>query len=247
MVLEAHLRIRHTGCISEKMLNGAEAAQISADRDADILVMHAPDEALVQEFVDYLVKSQDRPPRIVSRTPGSVIVRGRNPPWGVTSTILSHDCTILWPAVWSGGFETYAVVAPDRPTLDRLVRSLERLGPVHIERVSEVAPESLNVSVPLADLTSGLTERQLLVLRRAIEEGYYETPRGTSAEALAKSFGIGRSTLEEHLRKSEQRVLQGFARVLASQPALAKSATRKSGRPKLSETPRPRDPAHGVP
>lgn len=236
MVLEAHLRIRHTGCISEKMVNGAEAAQISADRDADILVMHGPDDAIVQEFIDYIVKSQDKPPRIMSRMPGSVIIRGRNPPWGVVSTILQHDCTILWPAVWTGGFETYAVVAPDRPTLDRLVRALGNIGTVHVDRVSDVAPESLNVSVPLADLTSGLTERQLLVLRRAIESGYYETPRGTSAEALAQSFGIGRSTLEEHLRKSEQRVLQGFARVLATQPALAKSATRKSGRPRHSDS-----------
>lgn len=240
MVLEAHLRIRHVGCISEKMVDGAEAAQISADRDADIIVMHAPDDAAVAAFVDAIVRSQEVPPRIVSRAPGSVIVRGRNPKGGVTSTILAHDGMILWPAVWSGGFETYTVVLPDVATLDRLVAALRKLGTVEVERVSDVAPDCLNVSVPLADLTTGLTERQLLVLRRAIEAGYYETPRATSAEALARSFGIGRSTLEEHLRKSELRVLQGFARVLATQPALARSATRKPGRPRFTEARAPR-------
>lgn len=196
--------------------------------------MHAHDEKLVDAFVEFVRTTQDRPPQIVNRTPNSVIVRGRNPPWGVVSTILAHNCTILWPAVWSGGHESYTVVAPTRQALDGLVQALERIGDVEIERVSDVPTESLNVSVPLADLTAGLTEKQLQVLRRAIEAGYYDAPRRTSSEALARSFGIGRSTLEEHLRKSERRVLEGFARVLAQQPALAKAATRKSGRPKAT-------------
>lgn len=233
-LLEAEVVVRHEGCaVAECLTDGASAAQVSADRDADIIVMHGTGEAQVQRFYESLVATQDRPPAIVARTPTSIVVRGRNPEWGVVSTILQTGATILWPAIWRDGYERYTVVVADRAQLTRLVDALQKQGPTKVERVRDVPADALSISVPLAGLLSGLTARQLEALQLAISEGYYATPRGTSSEAMAASLGISRSTFEEHLRKAELRALQHFAAAVAAHPALAALPRRGAGRPKV--------------
>jgi predicted DNA binding protein len=37
--------------------------------------------------------------------------------------------------------------------------------------------------------------------------GYYEIPRRFDSEQLAKKLNLGRSTVAEHLRKAEQRLI----------------------------------------
>lgn len=193
--------------------------------------MHGRDAAQVEAFLAELRRTQMVPPDVLERSGTSLIVRVRNPRQGVVSTILGAGCTVLWPAAYAEGIERYSVLATDRARLDELLRRLRGLGEVAMERVVEVPPEALNVCVPLADITSDLTERQLAVLQRAIGAGYYASPRRTSTEALAETFGVSRSTFEEHLRKAERRVLERFADALADQPVLARKATRRAGRP----------------
>lgn len=232
-VVEAHLVIRHRGCIvSECLTEGAQAAQISADREADILVMQGERPEQVDLFVKNVFATQDKPPQIVHRTPTSVVVRGRNPEWGLVATILRSGASILWPAIWRDGLERYTVVVPSRAALTGLVENLERLGDVRIEKVSEVGADALAVTVPLADLTDGFTAKQLAAMQLAISEGYYDTPRRTSAEELAAKSGVSRSTYEEHLRKAERRALERFAAAVSAHDVLARAANRKPGRPK---------------
>ncbi|RBI58933.1 bacterio-opsin activator [halophilic archaeon] len=52
-----------------------------------------------------------------------------------------------------------------------------------------------------------LTERQRSVLRAAYLSGYFEWPRGSTAEELAASMAISSPTLHNHLRKAQQKVL----------------------------------------
>ena len=230
-VLEAHLAVRHWGClVSECLTEGAHAAQVSADRHGDVLVMHGREDQ-VDRFVRNLIATQTRPPEIVLRSPTSVIVRGRNPEAGVVATIYRSGCGVLWPAVWRDGIERYTVLATTRERLDALVRDLARIGDVRIERVSEVDASQLSVNVPLADLTERLTPRQLQALTLAIEEGYYQSPRRTSTQAMAERVGVSRSTFEEHLRKAEQRVLERVAGAIAAHPALVAGARGRVGRP----------------
>jgi hypothetical protein len=52
-----------------------------------------------------------------------------------------------------------------------------------------------------------LTEKQKKVLIAAYRLGYYEIPRRINSERLAEKLKIGSSTLGEHLRKAERRLL----------------------------------------
>lgn len=209
-----------------------QGAQLAADRDADVIVLHASDPRQLDALVAHLAQERARAPDVLSRTPTSVVLRVRAPTHSVAADIMAAGCTVVWPALFVAGEETYSLLAPSRERLDALIHTLSAHGEIALDRVAEALPAQLSVSVPVTDITTSLTERQLVVLQRAIAEGYYDSPRRTSTEALASTFGVTRSTLEEHLRKAERRVLEGFAGVLLAQPVLASAAARRPGRPR---------------
>ncbi len=60
------------------------------------------------------------------------------------------------------------------------------------------------------DMLSMLTDRQLEVFQKAVELGYYEIPRRTTHEEIAEHLECAPSTVDEHLRKAESRVLRGL-------------------------------------
>lgn len=57
-------------------------------------------------------------------------------------------------------------------------------------------------------LEETLTDRQRTVIEAAFTAGYYEWPRKSSAEELADAIGIAASTLHQHLRKAERKILE---------------------------------------
>jgi len=59
-------------------------------------------------------------------------------------------------------------------------------------------------------LTDRLSDRQETVLRAAYHSGYFEWPRGTTAEELADSLDVSSPTLHNHLRKAQQKALTAF-------------------------------------
>lgn len=231
MVVEARVRVRHKGCFTERLHGALHGAQLASERDSEVLVVHGAENGQLEGLMEALSSARARRPEIMDRSPGSVVLKVRAPTHSVVAEIASAGCTVLWPALFSNGEETYTILAPTREQLDALVARLASHGSAFVERVGDVQPGALSVSVPLADITTALTERQLVVLQRAIAQGYYDSPRRTSTEALAVEFGVTRSTLEEHLRKAERRVLEGFASVLLAQPVIASAAARRPGRP----------------
>ena len=55
-----------------------------------------------------------------------------------------------------------------------------------------------------------LTRRQELILRAAVKFGYYDLPRRITNRELAKKLGLSASTVAEHLRKVENRIMLDY-------------------------------------
>ncbi|MCH7660799.1 MAG: helix-turn-helix domain-containing protein [Euryarchaeota archaeon] len=56
----------------------------------------------------------------------------------------------------------------------------------------------------------GLTDRQLLSLRKAFFSGYFDSKRRITGTEIAASMGISRSTFHQHLRAAERKLLAEF-------------------------------------
>ncbi|MFB6165987.1 MAG: bacterio-opsin activator domain-containing protein [Haloarculaceae archaeon] len=59
-------------------------------------------------------------------------------------------------------------------------------------------------------LRESLTDKQAAVLQAAFHAGYFEWPRGSTAEELADSMGVTSPTLHNHLRRAQQKLLSAF-------------------------------------
>ena len=88
----------------------------------------------------------------------------------------------------------------------------------NLRRALGTMPDELSFSVNDAgtyvpggeDLLSPLTDRQLEVFETAVEQGYYDVPRRATHKDIADNLGCAPSTVDEHLRKAESRVVSGL-------------------------------------
>lgn len=84
---------------------------------------------------------------------------------------------------------------------------LENLGKLDLKfRVASLTDAKFSPESPL----NLLTEKQREVIVSAFEHGYYESPRRISSQELAKKLKLKSSTLVEHRRKAEQRLLSNI-------------------------------------
>ncbi|MFC4436655.1 MULTISPECIES: bacterio-opsin activator domain-containing protein [Natrialbaceae] len=61
-----------------------------------------------------------------------------------------------------------------------------------------------------ARLEASLTDRQFVALQRAYLAGYFEWPRPTTGEELARTMNVSRPTFHEHLRTAEAKLCAAF-------------------------------------
>lgn len=109
--------------------------------------------------------------------------------------------------------------APPR-FLDANTMRVELLGPeseiqeyVRHAQDSKVAHRILaltSLDPKHGDQLDGLTSKQRGALLGAYGLGYYDVPRRVSSEQVARRMRIDKSTLVEHLRKAERKVLAGI-------------------------------------
>ncbi|WP_254840172.1 helix-turn-helix domain-containing protein [Natronomonas marina] len=88
-------------------------------------------------------------------------------------------------------------------------------------------PEEINVSIQQVgkyspgtrDMLSMLTERQREVFETAVDMGYYDIPREVNQGELAETLGCAPSTVDEHLRKAESKMLSALLRTTDAEDA----------------------------
>ncbi|MFC6941949.1 helix-turn-helix domain-containing protein [Salinirubellus sp. GCM10025818] len=104
-----------------------------------------------------------------------------------------------------GGEEYWTtVIAEDRSTIRDHLDEIRRETSAEISVEGMKSPDArTNRTTP----TARLSERQREVFRLAQREGYYAWPRDVSADDLATDLGLSKTTVLEHLRKAEAKLL----------------------------------------
>ncbi len=105
------------------------------------------------------------------------------------------------------------LVAEVAPNVDvrALVESLQRrFASVELRSKQEVTPTEQTPTGFRESMEQRLTEKQASVLRAAYHAGYFEWPRGSTAEELAESMDVSSPTLHNHLRRAQQKLLSSL-------------------------------------
>jgi len=121
--------------------------------------------------------------------------------WVACSTILKSDCYLRGARTVDGQMVEWRILAKDEGGLALLLKELKQAG-CQVEMVSK-----RRIKEPYS-----LTSRQEVVVRKALELGYYDFPRRITAKQLAKSLGIAPSTVSEILQRSERKLLDFYLR-----------------------------------
>lgn len=109
------------------------------------------------------------------------------------------------------GAESFDLLLTDREDLAEAVELLERFGPVRIEYVSQDFQRRINPSVTeWNELFDAVTPRRRRILNKALEDGYFDIPRGTTFQEIADDLDIAKTTASQHLRKAEKSIMEFF-------------------------------------
>lgn len=135
------------------------------------------------------------------------------------------------PIAYREGWESWRILAWDDRSVRTLFQRVREAGEfrlLSLRPVDNVQMEKMML-VPASDIFSGLTDRQTEALVLGLERGYYSLPAETKIDRLAEGVGVSPSTLSEHLRKAETRILRNL------RPYLETLALRAGPEPTLAK------------
>jgi predicted DNA binding protein len=130
-----------------------------------------------------------------------IIVSVLTKKWVTCTTILRSDCYLRDAKAFPEGVVEWHLLTPEARTLKRIMRSLGETG-CQVELMKKRHIESID----------RLTDKQIHVVKNALELGYFDHPRRITVRGLAKKTGIAPSTLSERLKRAAKKMAEFYLR-----------------------------------
>lgn len=119
-----------------------------------------------------------------------------------TAGFMPHEIRLV------DGTERFRGSVVGRDVLRDVIQTAQELGNVKLERVAELTPDA-NVDQGLdATIESSLTKQQREALIAALEQGYFNVPRGATATDVADELGISKSSFLGRMKRAQQTVFE---------------------------------------
>ncbi|ELZ59498.1 MULTISPECIES: bacterio-opsin activator domain-containing protein [unclassified Haloferax] len=126
------------------------------------------------------------------------------------TTLTSYDGTVSRFVAEDGVARFVGEFSNETPLRDVLSDLTDAYPATELVAKQEVERPTRNTADFRASLVARLTDKQESVLRAAYLAGYFEWPRGSTAEDLADSIDISSPTLHQHLRTAQQKLMTAF-------------------------------------
>ncbi len=106
------------------------------------------------------------------------------------------------------GYEYWEIASWNRGVITDFIGNLRReKGMVmEIQKIHKVRLDDVH----FPHVMPRLSPKQKRAFELAVEHGYYRFPRRVGLEDLAKTMNVSISTLQEHLRKAEEKIIPSF-------------------------------------
>ncbi len=121
------------------------------------------------------------------------------------SLIREYEFVLDMPVEYGPDGQLHVGLIGEEETVRRVIDEIPDPVRVELEQLSDYDPKR-------RELPSLLTSRQREMLDTAVRLGYYEVPRDATHEDIADELGVSTTTVGEHLRKIEARMLTEIAR-----------------------------------
>ncbi|RYJ08361.1 bacterio-opsin activator [Halogeometricum borinquense] len=125
-------------------------------------------------------------------------------------TLTSYDGTVSQFVAEDGVARFAGEFSNETPLRDVMADLTDTYPDTELVAKQEIERPARNTADFRQSLATRLTDKQQSVLRAAYLAGYFEWPRGSTAEDLADSIDISSPTLHQHLRTAQQKLLTSF-------------------------------------
>ncbi|WP_458188423.1 helix-turn-helix domain-containing protein [Haladaptatus sp. NG-WS-4] len=143
------------------------------------------------------------------RESATLFIRGSLTEFTPLQTLLYEGFLPIGPTKLEDGRECFDLLLNDREELSKATEVLSEFGPVVVERISNDFSRRVTPSAAeWQELLGTVPPRQRELISLALEEGYFDIPRGTTLEELAEEMDITKSTASNHLRKAERTFME---------------------------------------
>jgi predicted DNA binding protein len=126
---------------------------------------------------------------------GSVAMKGFWPAWAII------NCGCILESVWSegDGKVNFRILAGSEGSLPKLIKMMSSKGMnIEIERIAQTSDQS------------HITRKQEILVRLALEKGFFDHPRRITLEQLAKISDMSTSAVSETLKRGEKNILKHY-------------------------------------
>jgi Predicted DNA binding protein len=126
----------------------------------------------------------------------------------IETYLAEHDCLLLPPLRYERGGKVVRVITPNPENMTQFYQDIQESFRVEVQSKREM--DTFSQDQPMLSVESfvpDLSERQQEAIVMAWQAGYYEIPRETTTEKLARRMGVDRRTFEEHLRLAEHKLI----------------------------------------
>ncbi len=106
------------------------------------------------------------------------------------------------------GYEYWKIASWKREVITEFIKNLEKEKELKLDilKIQKVKLEDIH----FPRIMPKLSPKQKRAFELAVEYGYYKFPRKVGLEKLAKIMKVSVSTLQEHLRKAEEKIIPSF-------------------------------------
>ncbi|MEA3200688.1 MAG: HTH-type transcriptional regulator, bacterioopsin transcriptional activator [Thermoplasmata archaeon] len=180
-----------------------------------LLIAHAPDDAGAKLVAGLQGRPEVSHVQVVARERGTLVARieargrvGYGMAWW--SEVWGGDA-VLRPILFEGDDAILRILLVRPHTEERLLARLAdaaRAG--HWVEHDVLHARALGEFAAPPEMGEPLTGRQLEVLRVAHALGYYQTPRGTTLEGVAKTLGVSANAIHKNLVLAESKIISAY-------------------------------------
>lgn len=206
--MEAVLRVEHAGCYTSDLTRrlAVEIKVLSGHTtpagSVGLWELNGADAVLPRAVEELRAHRNIRRADVLQKRPGSWILETVDTEAEVSNALIGAGLVFLPPVVIADGFETYRVFALQRKQVDKAVKALAKRNKVEVRSIHE----RVVASSPLAQLTA----KQREAIEVAWRAGWYDRPRRTDQQALARALGVSRPALAERLARAETNVMRAL-------------------------------------